>query len=272
MKDRQSLLNEVQKERDMLSALISSIPDEVWFADNNKKFTLLNQSALQEFGLYPSNIDVEELASNLEVYRSDGSPRPVEEAPPLRALKGEIVKNLEEIIRTPSRNELRYRQVNASPVKDSDDNIIGSVAVVRDITESKKTEKCLKESELKYHSLFDNIPLTTNLMRYVLNDNGEVVDWVFEDMNLMTQELLGYSKEKLKGKSLMNLMGRNHIASFLPIVNEIRKTGKVARQESHLDAMDMYHITTFAPLNNDQFLTIDQDITARKNARCIKRK
>jgi PAS domain S-box-containing protein len=136
----------------------------------------------------------------------------------------------------------------------------------RDITEKKKTEESLKESELKYRNLFDNLPLTTNLMRYVLNDKGKVVDWVFEDMNQMTQELLGHNKGELKGNSLMELMGRNHISSFLPLVNEIRRTGKVATQESHLETMDMYHITTFAPLNNELFLTIDQDITERKKA------
>jgi PAS domain S-box-containing protein len=137
---------------------------------------------------------------------------------------------------------------------------------ITDISERKKIEERLKESELKYHGLFENLPLTTNLMRYVLNDEGKVVDWVFEDMNSMTQELIGYSKEQLKGKSLMELMGRNHIASFLPVVNEIRRTGKVTTKESHLEAMDMYHITTFAPLSNELFLTIDQDITEHKKA------
>ncbi len=145
--ENQSFLKEVQDERDKLSALINSIPDEIWFADKDKKFSLANPSALNEFGLFSSDVDVEEMASNLEVYRPDGSPRPVDEAPPLRALNGEIIRNLEEIILIPSRNELRYRQVNASPVKDRDDNIIGSVSVVRDITESKKTEENLKKSE-----------------------------------------------------------------------------------------------------------------------------
>ena len=51
----------------------------------------------------------------------------------------------------------------------------------------------------------------------------------------------------------MELMGQNHIASFIPVVNEIRRTGKVATQESHLEAMDMFHITTFAPLSNELF-------------------
>jgi signal transduction histidine kinase len=79
------------------------------------------------------------------VYRPDGGPRPVEDAPPLRALKGEIVKNAEEIIRTPASGELRHRQVNASPVRSPNGNIIGSVSVVRDITERKKMEERIQD-------------------------------------------------------------------------------------------------------------------------------
>jgi len=36
------------------------------------------------------------------VLNPDGSPRPVEEAPPLRALKGETINHQEEMIRTPA--------------------------------------------------------------------------------------------------------------------------------------------------------------------------
>ena len=85
--------------------------------------------------------------------RPDGSPRPVEESPPLRALKGEVVTNQEEMIETPARGELRYRQVSPAPVRDRDDNIIGSVSVVRDITEQKRAEMALREAEKKYREL-----------------------------------------------------------------------------------------------------------------------
>ena len=90
--------------KDALSALIDSIPDEIWFADTQGRFTLVNPSAGREFKIdAPALVGVEELARRLEVYRADGSPRPVEEAPPLRALRGETVRDLEEIVRTPGR-------------------------------------------------------------------------------------------------------------------------------------------------------------------------
>ncbi len=136
----------LMEERDRLSALVNSIQDEIWFADTDKKFTLVNPSALKEFGFTSadSNIDVEKLALSLEVYRPDGSPRPVEEAPPLRALNGEIIHRQEEIIKTPVTGELRYRSVSAAPVRDAYGIIIGSVSVVRDITESKKAADNLR--------------------------------------------------------------------------------------------------------------------------------
>ncbi|MFA6471359.1 MAG: PAS domain S-box protein, partial [Candidatus Latescibacterota bacterium] len=140
------LWTSVQEEKDRLSALLNSINDEVWFADTRKKFILANLSARHEFDIkYQGEIDVETFASRLEVYHLDGSPRPIEEAAPLKALKGETVKNQEEIIRTPATGELRYRQVSASPVRVSSGNIIGSVSVVRDITESKRAEAEIKK-------------------------------------------------------------------------------------------------------------------------------
>jgi len=141
-----------------LAALIESIPDEVWFADAQGKFTLANPSALREFGMSaPTLVGVEELAKSLEVFRADGTPRPVEEAPPLRALAGETVRSQEEIVRTPVHGELRYRQVSASPVRDAAGNVVGSVSVVRDITERKRAEAKAEESRAKLEAALESM-------------------------------------------------------------------------------------------------------------------
>ncbi len=149
----------VGQERDRLRALINSITDEVWFTDVNRHFTLANPTACNEFRLAGSQeqIDVEKLASSLEVYRPDGTPRPVEEAPPLRALKGEVIRGEEEIIRTPAHKDLRHRQISAAPVRNSRGEIIGSVSVVRDITERRRAEELLQESESRLHFALETI-------------------------------------------------------------------------------------------------------------------
>jgi PAS domain S-box-containing protein len=156
------LLATIQAEKDRLSALINSMNDEVWLADREGRFSLANPSGLHEFGIAVNDaIDVEKMAASLEVYRPDGTPRPIEETPPLRALKGEVVRNQEEIIRTPASDELRYREVNAAPVRDAEGNIIGSVSVVRDITERKRAEEQLRRNQKTFTELVERSPFGT---------------------------------------------------------------------------------------------------------------
>ncbi|MGF7118609.1 PAS domain S-box protein [Methanobacterium oryzae] len=145
-RERKNLYDAIELEKEQLSTLINNIPDEVWVADANKKVTLVNPAVTKEFKDTFNEEEIEKVASKFDVYKSDYTPRPPEEAPPLRALNGEIVKNEEEIVKTPASSELRYRQVNASPIKDNKGHITGSISIVRDITELKKTEEALKHS------------------------------------------------------------------------------------------------------------------------------
>jgi PAS domain S-box-containing protein len=165
-----NLLDEVQREKDRLSSLINSISDEVWFADTQKNFTLANPAALREFALGIDPVDIENFAAGLEVFRPDGSPRPVEEAPPLRALKGEEVRNFEEKVRTPGTKEMRYRQVNANPVRDASGTIIGSVSVVRDITDLIKAEEELKQKNIDLNALNEELTSTQEELEQYVDD------------------------------------------------------------------------------------------------------
>ena len=202
------LLNDIQMEKDKLSALINSINDEVWFADTQKKFILANPSALREFGLGATEeIDVEKFAESLEVCRPDGSPRPVEEAPALRALQGELVRNLEEIIRTPGSGEFRYRLVSAAPVRDVSGNIMGSVSVVRDINELKQAEQALRRAHDELEQRVKERTAELHLMvEQLQKEVGE---------RLEAEEALNESKEQLRYLSSQLLIAqeqeRQHI-------------------------------------------------------------
>jgi PAS domain S-box-containing protein len=146
--ERQCVINGLAREKDRLEALVNSITDEVWFADFEGKFTMVNPSGAQQFALGMADAtDVRRLAESLEVLDPAGGPRPVEQSPALRALRGEVVRNQGEIVRIPATGELRHRQVSSAPVRDSNGSIIGSVSVVRDITDHKLIEQALRKSE-----------------------------------------------------------------------------------------------------------------------------
>ncbi len=142
------LLEVNRAEREWLSALLNSMTEEVYFADSRRRYTYANPAAVREFGHDSvEGVDIEKIVSQLEVFRPDGTPRPISEAPPVRALAGEVVRDEEQIVRIPRTGELRHRQVSSAPVRDSSGSIIGSVSVVRDVTDKHLREKERQESE-----------------------------------------------------------------------------------------------------------------------------
>jgi len=208
----EELMASAQQERDTLATLLNSIPDEVWFADKQGNFTLANRSALQEFALDSAeSVNVEDLARSLEVFRPDGSRRPAEEAPPLRALKGATIRNQEEIIQTPSTGELRYRQVSAAPVKDSKGNIIGSVSVARDVTEQKEVEESLRETRDYLNNLIDNA-------------NAPIIVW----NPALEITRFNHAFERLTGRKANEMVGSN-VDVLLPAGQRRSALGKINR-------------------------------------------
>jgi PAS domain-containing protein len=136
------LLEVNRAEREWLMAVLNSMTEEVYFADAQQRYTYANPAALREFGHDKlAGIGIEQIVSRLEVLRPDGTPRPFAEAPPVRALAGEIVRDEEQIVRIPRTGELRHRQVSSAPVRDSGGRIIGSVSVVRDVTDKRLRQK-----------------------------------------------------------------------------------------------------------------------------------
>ncbi len=183
-------------ERDSLLALVESITDEVWFADVSGKVTLANAAVWREFGALDGE-SIETIAARFEVYRADGTLRPPGEAPPLRALRGETIREEEEIVRTPAAGELRRRLVSGAPVRDGDGAVIGSVCVVRDVTDRVRAEQERREGEEQFRVLFEEHLAP---MLIIEPDSGQIVD-----ANAQAAQFYGYSREQLRAMRIEQL-------------------------------------------------------------------
>lgn len=168
------LTQAVRQDRDRLSALINSISDEVLFVDTNSQITLANPAANQS--VMTGESKSKKLDSLPAISHTAWSPRPIEQASLLRALKGEAVKNEQEMFQSPANGELCYYEINSNPVRDNEGTIIGAVSVVRDITERK-----LLEDEIRNHR--DNLQaLVKEQVQKISEVNAEMVA-IFESIS-----------------------------------------------------------------------------------------
>ncbi|MBK1649188.1 LuxR C-terminal-related transcriptional regulator [Rhabdochromatium marinum] len=130
---------EVQQERDLLLLVLATMHDEVWMIDLQGQVTFLNPAAQRAFGLKAElPIKIETVVGAVEIFNPDGTPRPLDQAPPLRLLRGEMIDYAEEIVRLPATGTLHYRQIRLSRVLDQTGKTMGVVSVVRDLTRFKQ--------------------------------------------------------------------------------------------------------------------------------------
>jgi PAS domain S-box-containing protein len=146
--DREEAQNYLQIERNKIRTIISSIPDEVWHcAAADRRTEILNPTSLTALGFDETECRGMEGAPPppLEIFNPDGTPRPLEDTPLLRSLRGEVCKGTE-LARHRKTGESLLRQYHSSPVRDRRGVIIGAVCVVTDITERKKLEEALERN------------------------------------------------------------------------------------------------------------------------------
>lgn len=259
---------EIRRQKDYMTALFNSISDEVWVADDKGTFTLANPSALKEFGLnsVEGGIDLSEFASKLEVFRPDGSERPLEEAPPLRALKGEVVRNQEEIVRSPCSNQLRYRLVNSSPIFDANGRVEGVVSVVRDITERKRAVEALKMGEERHRAYLEHSPVAF----FIADSTGKLLD-----VNQAACDLLDHTRPELLSLRLMDLAPRYEEAEAVRSVEILLKDGRY-HNELNLQRKDGKILPVLVQairLPDGQLMVFASDLTAKRMCdKALKRK
>jgi diguanylate cyclase (GGDEF)-like protein/PAS domain S-box-containing protein len=109
--------------------------------------------------------------------------------------------------------------LSAAPLRDDGGTVVGVMAVLVDITEAKRSEQALRESEAKYRSIFDNV----QDLFYQTTPQGTIVE-----LSPSVQRF-GYSREQLIGTSVLDLYA--DAAERIAFVKAISERGEVTDYE-----------------------------------------
>ena len=147
-------------------------------------------------------------------------------------------------------------------LKDEKGNIVGILSSGEDITERKKAEKKLEESEKKYRTLFENAQEGI----WTIDENS-----ITSFVNPRMAEMLGYTQDEMIGKHLFDFMDEKGVA----IANRNLERRKQGIEEQHdfeflrKNGTRIYTILETSPLMDEEgnykgAVAFVSDITERK--------
>lgn len=134
-----------QRDKNFLETILENMRGGVIACDMNAKITLINQSAEDIFGAELKTITQDDWLTKYPFFKP-GSHKvfKLEEYPLYRALQGETTKDIE-LIATNREGNPVYLTVDGKPLIGNDNEKLGAVVVLHDITKLKKTEEELEK-------------------------------------------------------------------------------------------------------------------------------
>lgn len=186
-KKREELLRQSLRENIFKSELLQKAPVIAAFHDKEQNIVWANQAYEEATGLSLQDIVGKKCYS---IWNLSG---PCLGCPVLEAIA--TGENSEAELTPQNQDHWPESQGNwlskASPIRNEEGSIIGAIEVAIEITERKKIEKELKQSEERFQLLFNKAPLGYQSLDF----NG-----CFVEVNQKWLDTLGYSREEVIGK------------------------------------------------------------------------
>ena len=280
------------------NSLLDLIPFAIYTTDAEGKINYYNQAAIQLWGREP-RLGLDLWTGSFEMKNLDGSKLPADKSPMARCIKGKQSISNEEILIVRQDGSIRNVVPHPSPLFDESGKMIGAFNILVDITELKRTETALRESEQKYKDLVaslerkteekivelkqKNDQLKTSEERYhkmveevedyaiiLLDKNGIIQNW-----NKGAEKIKGYTDEEIIGKSFQNFYLPEDRKTGLPqkLLQEARDKGKAIHEGWRMrkDGTRFWGSIVLTALHDQAhniigFSKVTRDLTERKSA------
>ncbi len=258
--DRRTAEMKIEESESLYRNLIETSPHAVGLMDMNGNIIMYNRQALEIYGFENSedlkgrNVmelvapeNYQEVLDSMQVLLKEGAVRNLE----LRSFKKD--------------GRPFYIQVSSTLLRDKENKPQSVLIVFQDITERKKAEAILQESETRYRLLFENM---LNGMAYCKMDfkDGVPEDFTYLAVNNAFEYLTGL--KDVAGKKVTEAIPgiRQSNPELFEIYGRVALTGQPERFETHIESLGIWLSIAVFSTEKGYFVAVFDNITERKQA------
>lgn len=258
--ERKNVERSLRESEEFNRLLLSAIPDLVVRTDIEGNITFINEPGLKN---YPFLKHEEVIGRNILSFIH---PNDLERAMENTRLMFDKRLGVKEYALVVSENQSIDCEVNGDVVRDTDGNPVGMVHVIRNITERKKLEESIIDSEKRYRALFENMNAGFVLWEVIENDRGEVADLRVVAANKGFAKTTGKPLNTVVGKTLKEILPgiENDTTPWIEIYSKVALTGKAHQFEQKSDLLGVYFTVSAFQAAPGQCAVTFVDITERK--------
>lgn len=174
-------------------------------------------------------------------------------------IKNNIPYNIDFKIK--ANNSGQIKEIHSQATFDKESNIV--FGVIQDITERKKSEEALKESENKYRSLFSEMNEGFALHEVLYGADNKAVNYKIVNVNSSFEKMIGKKAEEAIGALATELYGVE-TAPYLDIYSRVAETGEHQMFQTYFEPFDQYFQISVFSHKRKYFATIFTDITVQR--------
>jgi len=253
IKKKEELLNESEER---YHSYISNAPNGVFICDEHGRYLEVNDKAVQTTGY--SKDELLQM-SIVDMIPEEGKEQGIQH---FHALLNEG-KSVGDVPFVHKNGSVRWWQVNA--IKISENRYLG---FTEDVTEKKKFQEALIESERKYRGLYEAQVNGFAIFKSIFNEKGEFVSYEFIDINPAYERITGVKRTEVIGKDIQEVFPGTE-QSWIDAYGSVAVSGESKTFEMyHEPTQKHYYCNVFRPWDDNQrFCVAFNDITKSKKAK-----
>jgi len=160
---------------------------------------------------------------------------------------------------------LFWNELSISPVRDKEGKLVNFIGVQEDVTERKRAEEALRDSEERYRALYEDNPT----MYFTLDEEGTVLS-----VNRFGAGQLGYTPEELVGRPVLDVFheeDRESVSRYLSACLRVpERIGSWEARKTHKDGSVLWVRETVRVVRDPNggmvILKTCEDVSERKRA------